>query len=135
MTKKWLALGATAILLTVVAACASSPSDGTRRSSDVITADEIASLTTVSTLYDVVSQLRPRWLTVRGGRSITGGIQTSIVVYQDQTYLGGPDVLRQFGPESVRSLQWLDGSRAAATLPGLGTRHVDGAIVLKTRDD
>lgn len=133
MTKQWPAVLTAALLLAVVSACATTSSDGPRRSSNVITAEEIAELTTVSTLYDVVHQLRPRWLTVRGGRSIGGGIQTSILVYQDQTYLGGPDVLRQIGLDLVRSIEFLDGPRAAAELPGLGSRHVDGAIVLRTR--
>jgi len=136
MMKKNMFLALAVILLvTLVAACASTSDGTTRRSADLITAEEIAELTTVSTLYDVVSQLRPRWLTVRGGRSLTGGIQTSIVVYQEQTLLGGPEILRQFGPESVRAIEYMDGAKAAATLPGLGSRHIDGAIVLRTRGD
>jgi hypothetical protein len=60
------------------------------------------------------------------------GLQTNIVVFQNQTYLGNVDVLRQFSPESAYELDWLDGSTASNTLPGLGSQHVAGAIVIKT---
>jgi hypothetical protein len=83
-------------------------------------------------LWEVVRRLRPRWLEVnrRGDRSF--GLQTNLVVFQNQTYLGNVDMLRQFSPESAYELEFLDGSTASNTLPGLGSQHVAGAIVIKT---
>lgn len=123
-----------ALLLTVglLAACASAPAGSSGKTRmDRLTRQEIMSVSTTN-LYDVVRRLRPQWLEVgqRGDRSF--GLQTNIVVFQNQTYLGNVDVLRQFSPESAYQLDFLDGATASNTLPGLGSQHVAGAIVIKT---
>lgn len=109
-------------------ATAAGGSGGSDRS--IITTEELAA-TNVSNLFDVVSRLRPRWLDVRGGRSLST-LSTDIVVFQNETYLGGTDVLRQYGPESVMWLEYMAGSKASNVLAGLGSRHVEGAIILHT---
>lgn len=118
------------LVITGLTGCAAAAggSGGTDRS--IITNEEIASAN-VSNLYDVVQRLRPRWLDVRGGRSLST-LSTDIVVYQGETYLGGIDVLRQFGPEAVSWLEYMPGSKASNVLAGLGSRHVEGAIILHT---
>jgi hypothetical protein len=123
-----------ALLLTVglVAACASAPAgSGSKSRQDRLTRDEIMSVDATN-LWEVVRRLRPRWLEVnrRGDRSF--GLQTNLVVFQNQTSLGNVDMLRQFSPESAYELEFLDGSTASNTLPGLGSQHVAGAIVIKT---
>lgn len=114
-------------------ACASNPEPGEGGSNpERITREEIASVEGARNLYDVVQRLRPRWLRVRGGdRSF--GLATNIVVFQDQTYLGDIDSLRQLAPEAAVELRWLDGTTASATLSGLGSQHVAGAIIVSTR--
>ncbi|HEX9693276.1 MAG TPA: hypothetical protein VGA22_14375 [Gemmatimonadales bacterium] len=80
-------------------------------------------------LYDAIQRLRPRWLEVRGGiRSIN--VETEIVVFQEQMYLGDVDELRRMGVDGVWEVRYLDGSTAAARLPGLSDRHIEGAIVV-----
>ncbi|MEJ2678302.1 MAG: hypothetical protein P8174_04395 [Gemmatimonadota bacterium] len=122
-----------ALLLTVglLAACASAPAGSSKTRMDRLTREEIMSVSSTN-LYDVVRRLRPQWLEVgqRGDRSF--GLQTNIVVFQNQTYLGNVDVLRQFSPESAYQIDFLDGTTASNTLPGLGSQHVAGAIVIKT---
>ncbi|NJD18891.1 MAG: hypothetical protein FIA95_06360 [Gemmatimonadetes bacterium] len=111
--------------------CAStkSASEGTR--SDVITREEIMGSGAIN-LYDVVRRLRPQWINVRAARSFT--METEIVVYQNEMLLGGPDALKQIGPELAYELRWMDGVRAAATLPGLSSgRHIQGAIIVSTK--
>ncbi len=120
------------VLTLVVAACATT-GEGTRTNYNVITNEELNAITTATTLYEVVDQLRPRWLTARAPRNFGGA--GDIVVYQDQAYLGSPDILRQFSREVVYSLRYLDGATASASLPGLGGRHVAGAIILLTAPD
>lgn len=125
-------IGAALLLLGLLAACASAPAgSNTRSRRDRLTRDEIMSAH-VTNLYDVVSRLRPQWLEAgqRGDRSF--GLPTNIVVFQNDTYLGNADVLRQLSPESAYQMDWLDGSTASNTLPGLGSQHVAGAIVIKT---
>lgn len=123
------------LTLALVSACASSGNgDQAPTNQDRLTFDELQSVQ-ANSLYDAVQRLRPRWLTEErrsGSRSF--GMTTDLVVYHHQTFLGGVDVLREWSPDAVRQLQWLDGPKAAATLSGLGSRHVAGAIVIHTRD-
>jgi len=122
--------GVTAAVLLVSAACASGGSSGAGTDREFLSRDDIESVE-VSDLYEVVQRLRPRWLNVRGDRSF--GLTTSIVVYQGQTRLGGVDVLKQFGPETAETMRYMDGPKASSTLPGLGSQHVAGAIIIETR--
>ncbi|HSJ26351.1 MAG TPA: hypothetical protein VK929_16850 [Longimicrobiales bacterium] len=110
-------------------ACASGASRGGADSSR-ITQDELTSVQ-VSTMYDAIQRLRPRWLQVRSSRSMMQG-DTEIAVYQGQTRLGNADILRQMLPTGAVWLEYLDGATASATLPGLHT-HVQGAIILHMR--
>jgi hypothetical protein len=104
-----------------------STSPGERR--DLITREQIANVGGVRNLYDVVERLRPRWLVVRSGmRSFS--METQVVVFQGQLFLGTQDALRNLGTEGVYGMQYLDGATAKATLPGIGDRHVQGAIVV-----
>jgi hypothetical protein len=99
------------------------------RRTDVITMEEMAEHSTLS-LYQIVERLRPQWFR-RSARSLSGGDE--LVVYQDAALLGGPDVLRQIHPGQARRLRYLDAATAQATLSGLGSRKVLGAIVIETR--
>jgi hypothetical protein len=103
-----------------------------RGNRNLITSDEIATVG-VTNLYDAVQRLRPQWL--RGGpvTSLRGsGSGLPVVVYQNNTPLGGLDALRQMQPGFATSLRFLDGPTASNTLPGLGSRTVAGAIVIVT---
>lgn len=126
-----LALG---ILLTVATACAPAAEPGQRRTdSSRITQEEMAAVE-VFTLYDVVDRLRPHWLRIRSDRSFQS-LETAVAVYQNQTYLGGPAVLRDFSKTSAYELRYLDGSTASNVLPGVGSRHLEGAIIILTSPD
>ena len=101
-----------------------------RRRPDVITADELAE-SGATDLYQAVQRLRPQWLRASGARSLSGGA-AGTVVYQNNTEMGGLDALRQLGIGFASELRYLDGSEASNTLPGLGSRLVSGAIVVRT---
>ncbi|HEX7049185.1 MAG TPA: hypothetical protein VF188_03150 [Longimicrobiales bacterium] len=116
------------MMLGSTAGCATARPDGGQRQQNVLTRAEMAPVK-VSSLYEVVRRLRPRWLRISSGpRSITG--ETEVVVFQGQAFLGGTEVLRQMSPDMVVELRYLDGAQASAALPGLGSRHVAGAIVI-----
>ena len=97
------------------------------------------------TAYDVVQRLRPTWLTKRASTptrigvrvDASGGVQTEagsgIVVYLDNTRLGGVDALRDITVGGVGSIQYMDAAKATASLPGIGSSSVSGAIVVHTR--
>ncbi len=122
-------------MLAFTGACATNPQSGSGNRQDVITNDELAGLQGVHNLWDAVERLRPRWLDVRAAdRSFaigTGG--AGIVVFQDQAYLGDMTILKQLSPDVAFDMKWLDGPTASSTLPGLGSQHVAGAIVIYTR--
>lgn len=96
--------------------------------SNELSRDEIESVN-ARNMYEVIEQLRPRWLIVRRGtRSIQE--EPSILVYQENLRLGTIEVLRQISPDMVRSVEYIDGIKAMSILPGIGSGHVAGAIVI-----
>jgi hypothetical protein len=113
-------------------ACASAPEEPrTVRNSTVISRDELDTMPD-SDLYEVVDRLRPRWLQPRGVTSLRVTRATGqIVVFMNTTYLGGPEMLRQYRPSEIDEIRYLDGPSAAAELRGYdSSHHVSGAIVL-----
>jgi hypothetical protein len=119
--------------LLAVAGCAPTGEGGAspaRGDYNILTQDQILSVGAAS-LYEVVQRQRPRWLTPRANQSMAG-VGTDILVFQGQTNLGTVEVLRQLPPNTAAELQFLDGPTATATLPGLGSRHVAGAIMIHT---
>ncbi len=81
-------------------------------------------------VYEAIEQLRPLWLQGRGSRSVRLG--TGILVYQNRSRLGGLEALRDIPLNAVASVRYLD-SAAAGQLPGAGSQHVEGAIVVYTQ--
>jgi hypothetical protein len=73
--------------------------------------------------------MRPRWLQGRNPRSLQ--LPTVIAVYHHETLLGGVDALRGYPLVSVTSLRYLDAAQAML-LPGAGSMHIEGAIVIST---
>lgn len=114
-------------------ACASTGWEGPRQDPDVISREEIRSVEATN-LYDVVRRLRPRWLNAerRSGERSFGNVSSGIVVYQNRSYLGNLEILSEWSPEGIYELRWMDGARASASLSGLGSRHVLGAIIIRT---
>lgn len=95
-----------------------------------ISAEEIegSGMVTV-TAYELIERLRPRWLQRGTARSV--GLSTVIAVYQDGRRMGGPEELRQIPVSAVSEIRYLDASEAGR-LPGIGSDHVEGAIVVVT---
>ncbi len=86
--------------------------------------------------YDVVQMLRPTWFTRKRGSSSTRGMAVSgsgLVVYLDNTRMGGIEALRQLNTSAIESLRFMDAAIATATLPGLGSSVIAGAIVARSR--
>ncbi|MBT8397625.1 MAG: hypothetical protein HKO65_01875 [Gemmatimonadetes bacterium] len=81
-----------------------------------------------SNLYNLVQNLRPTWLQIRGARAASGG--QGIPVYLDGSRVGEEDSLRGIHSDNVESLQFLSSQRASARL-GMG--HMNGAILVISR--
>jgi hypothetical protein len=100
----------------VVLAATSLPA---QRRSDVITAEEIErARPTVSTAYDVVQSLRPRWLRAREA-ILTGKPDDPVEavplhVYLNDVEAGGPDYLKTILAEHLQELRWLSANQASS---------------------
>ena len=128
-TRSHLLVGA---VVWVLAACAASSTQGSpRRDPNVISAAEIEEMQQAGArdLHEVVNRRRPAWLRLRTERSLQ--LQTTILVYVNETLLGSVDALRGYPLMSVASLRYLDAPQAML-LPGAGSYHVQGAIVIQT---
>ena len=124
--------GAKAVLgmAMVVAAWACAHGTGpVTRTPNEITPAEIAAAD-VRSAYELVERLRPVWLRSRGERSLR--LPTEIVIYQNETMLGGIETLRALPIEMVHSMRLLD-SAEAGRLTGLGSRHVERVIMVVIR--
>jgi hypothetical protein len=115
-------------LAVALSSCASSSGERARTNSSILTREEMLGIQ-VANVFDAVERLRPRWLQIRTQLSLTG--PTEIVVFMDRNYLGGPEVLRQFSPNDVARLRYMDGTTASATLAGMANRSVEAAIILE----
>ncbi|MFL5592990.1 MAG: hypothetical protein ACJ78M_09130 [Gemmatimonadaceae bacterium] len=108
---------------------------------DVISTSEIDSQP-FRDAYDIVQVLRPTWFSRKSSSASTRriGVSTSnsatgagLVVYVDNSRMGGVEALRQLTPASIESLRFMDAATATATLPGIGMSVVTGAIVARSR--
>ena len=128
MTKRRASCFAGLLTVMVLAGCASAGGEQGRRNTSVLTREEMAEVQ-VSNVYDAVERLRPRWLQIRTQLSLTS--PTEIVVFMDRNFLGGPEMLRQFSPNDVARLRYMDGTTASATLPGMANRSIEAAIIIE----
>ena len=122
------------VTLFTAAGCASSGGGTTvRRDSRVLTPEEIATVP-VTNLHEAIERLRPRWLEMRDVRSLGTGTG-QIVVFLNNSYVGGPETLRQFQAHQIVRIRYLDAAQASATLTGYDTsRHVVAGIVMETAE-
>ncbi len=126
----------------------SSASSGAAKSSatpkvdpDVISIAEIDSQP-FRDAYDIVQLLRPSWFTRKSGgasarrmgaSSSNSAIGAGLLVYIDNSRMGGVDALKQIRPNFIESLTFMDAATATAKLPGIGMSVVSGAIVARSR--
>ncbi|HUF25826.1 MAG TPA: hypothetical protein VMM18_02495 [Gemmatimonadaceae bacterium] len=119
-------------LACVAAGCAGAGRSGSeRRDPNLISPAEIEEMhqAGVRDLYELVNRQRPIWLQRRPERSLQ--LETTILVYLNEARLGGIDALRGYPLLSVVSLRYYDAAQAML-LPGGGSAHVEGAIVIRT---
>ncbi|HSL69385.1 MAG TPA: hypothetical protein VK864_04045 [Longimicrobiales bacterium] len=128
----WLGFGILSLAGVVAGGCAArGGSNDVGGRTEIITAEEIAAASAASpNAHELVRRLRPRWLQPHARISIN--TPSAIVVYQDDLNLGGPEALERIPTEIVLSVRLLSAAQAG-TLPGIGSMHVDHAIVVQTR--
>lgn len=145
-----------AALVSVTVGCASTPavsrsSATVERNPELIVTAEIEGQS-FRDAYDIVQRLRPTWLTRKAdaaasrrmGVTVTtsatgerGGVQSGagagLLVYLDKARLGGIETLRELSPGNIKSIQFMDASAATASLPGVGSSVITGAIIVHSR--
>jgi hypothetical protein len=111
-------------LALLVAACSTTGTgdSGPRRNRNLITAEELAELDGVNSVYDAVRRLRANWLSGRGANRPR--------VFVDGVDLGGTGVLQNYRIDTVRELRFV--APADATLR-FGTGFGGGVIEVTTR--
>ena len=116
--------------------CASaSTTSGATRNPNLITAEEIAQNSS-SNAYELIQRLRPSFLRTRGAAhgAPMNGTNTiepvEIVVYLNETRLGGSEQLRQLPTTDIREIHYYSASDATTKW---GTGHSAGAIQIISR--
>lgn len=117
-------------LVFVVAACTTAQGGGPRRSSRVLTADEIAE-TSVMSAYQAVERLRPQWLHSRSSPTMANPDGAEPMVYVDGMRAGNLSELLSIRPDRVERMEYLSPSDATNRF---GTDHTGGAILVTTRN-
>lgn len=122
------------ILLVVgLVACSNSTRKETaRRSSSVITAEEIEK-TSASNAYEAIQILRPNLLHRQSGRyssNATGQASMQAQVYVDDVRYGDFETLRQISTFNIAEIEYLSPSEATMRH---GTGHAGGAFLIKSK--
>ncbi len=129
----------TSLPLAVVAAlalggCSGAGSQGaarepvTTRSSDVVTLEELSRVATASTLFEALHALRPAWFR-RNPTTLRPEAEGDVIVYVDQSRLGGPETLRTIQVNAAVVVRHYSASEAEARF---GPGHLHGAIQVVT---
>lgn len=79
--------------------------------------------------YDLIENLRPRWLRAHGPDTVLGD-PVVVQVHLDGNRLGGIETLRGIPVSDIESIEWVDPVSAAGRW---GADHANGAIVVSTR--
>jgi hypothetical protein len=118
-----------AILSLLVAACAArTPSgQGPLPDRDVLTQADLVEHH-FATAYEAVQALRPNWMQVRGANTLLNP-QNQVIVYLNDTRLGGVDTLKQITTPAIVTIRHLDGIAATARW---GLDHGQGVILVTT---
>ena len=98
------------------------------RSSDVVTMEELAQVATSSTLFEALHALRPAWFR-RNPTTLRPQAEGDVVVYLDQSRLGGPETLRTIQVNAATVIRHYSASEAGARF---GPGHLHGAIQVST---
>ena len=117
-----------ASLLLIVTACGSTGTQhATSYDRNLLTREEIQNASASNGL-ELVRELRPAWLQIRGSKSISQTTEVSVIL--DGMRLGGPETLSGIRTATIEEMQYLT-AREAQTRYGMD--NTGGAIIVRTR--
>ena|SRR5712691_2445952 len=113
------AVGLVLVTLSVAALAGSAPLQAQHRSTNLLSAEEIENAkTSISTAYDAVQMLRPRWLQkhkpLPEGPPDVLRDTIPIRIYLDDHSMGGLDFLKTVAVAMVQEMRWLSANEAAS---------------------
>ena len=123
---RWLTM---LLLASIVSACASSGATGPRTDRNLLTREQIQE-TNKQNAFEVVESLRSNWLRSRGPTSLNSR-DAEVLVYIDDSRLGGVETLRTISTAMIQSIRWYDGIAATGRW---GLDHGAGVIYVSTRE-
>lgn len=112
--------------IAIFATCASAGGSGSGGDPDVITRADVEA-TAADNAFQVVRRLHPDWLITRGQATLDGGEE--IVVYYNNSRMGGPDALRRIQTGNIQEIRFYSASEAQFKW---GSGHLHGAIQVVT---
>jgi hypothetical protein len=110
-------------------ACASAPTSGAGRDSNVITQQEIAN-SHESNAYDVISRTRPMFLKSHGRSSANSSASDYATVYMDGQPYGDLAALRNIPTQQIQEIRYYGGMSATTKF---GMQTGSGVIEIKTK--
>jgi hypothetical protein len=116
-------------LALAMGACASSGEGRTSGSPDLIDREQIEA-SSARNAYDLVNQLRPRWLRGRGSGSIQSPDSGLPVVYIGEVRHGDVESLRGFNTDGIEELRFINATTATTRY---GSGHAGGVIRITLR--
>jgi hypothetical protein len=118
--------------LVAVAACSAATQGGRApgaRDENLVTATELRAATATN-LYDFIQSQRPRWLERTHAAVFRPEQVTTVAVFVDNQYFGGPDALRQLATGAASELRYYGPSEAEMRF---GVGYKNGVIQVITR--
>ncbi|MQA89884.1 MAG: hypothetical protein GEU90_06585 [Gemmatimonas sp.] len=116
------------MLLGVIVACAATTTGG-GDNPNVLTYEELQSVTSSNSAYEAIRLVRPQWLRSRGVSSFSGEADP-IVVYVDNVRYGEAEALQSMSLPTVESIERIDATSATQRW---GTGHAGGVLAVTTR--
>ena len=95
----------------------------------LLSGDELREAVTAKTAFDAVEMLRPEWLNTRGVHVIGETPDESIMIYIDESRLGGIETLHEVNKEIIRTMHFVDPGPATVRW---GAGHSHGVILITT---
>jgi len=117
-----------ALSCAVMIACSGNAPRGTRTDYNVIRKAEMVERGYLNA-YDAVAGLRGNWLVTKGTDSFVAPGQ--VLVYIDNSRLGGVETLRDVSVSSIVYIRWIDGVTASARW---GLDHGHGVIFVSSHE-
>jgi hypothetical protein len=122
-----------AFSLTLGACASSGAPDGTtdrpmRRASSTLISSEEVRASNAANAFELIQAARPGWLRKRG--AVSFGRDGGVLVYLDDSRLGGLDVLNSLQLSGIDSIRFMDATTASARF---GLSHPHGAIQVVPR--